>query len=275
MLALAVAVVIEHHRRRRCPTERPVIADVDPTSSRIGLAFGQNRHGGVVAMQAFGRHDMRFDPPQNWIEGRAARSHGVGYGREADRNAFQGIALGLSVQGLMLAELLKQDHRQQVGAGPSPRDHVEGRRCLADLLAIPAGELLPHGFDHLPLARDRFQGPGDILAQLAQPIAATAVTCRRRIDDHAIARQVIGEGIPLGALAGEPRHKRRLGHGQLRSQLILRGTRFQFLELQRAPPPVRRPRRAILARSIVNAAFSASMSSGRSARAAAMTMSES
>src|SRR5665213_3354789 len=82
----------------------------------------------------------------------------------------------------MLAELLEQNHRQQVGPGPSPGDHVEGGRCLADLLAIPAGELLPHRFDHLPLARDRLQGPGHVLAQLAQPRSATTIASRRRID---------------------------------------------------------------------------------------------
>ena len=37
------------------------------------------------------------------------------------RHAFAGVALGLAVQRLMLAELLEQDHRQQAGAGPAAR----------------------------------------------------------------------------------------------------------------------------------------------------------
>ena len=40
----------------------------------------------------------------------------------------------------MLAILLEQDHRQQVGTRPAPRRRVKRRRRLADLLASPAGE---------------------------------------------------------------------------------------------------------------------------------------
>src|SRR3954451_20130030 len=49
---------------------------------------------------------------------------------------------------------------------------MERRRWLGDLLAGPAGELLPHRLDHLPLARDDFQCLGDVLAELGQPAAA-------------------------------------------------------------------------------------------------------
>ena len=61
VLAFAVAGVIEHRRRRRCPTEWRVIADVDPTSAGIGLAFGQDRHRGVITVQALSRHNMDLD----------------------------------------------------------------------------------------------------------------------------------------------------------------------------------------------------------------------
>jgi hypothetical protein len=148
----------------------------------------------------------------------------------------------------MLAELLEQNHRQQVGPGPSPGDHVEGGRCLADLLAIPAGELLPHRFDHLPLARDRLQGPGHVLAQLAQPRSATTIASRRRIDHHALAREVVGEGVSFGALAGESRHRRGLGDGDFRGEFIFGGARFQFLELQRQL--IDEPGRSLRARAV-------------------------
>src|SRR3984957_336842 len=48
MLTFAVARVIEHRCRRRCPTEWRVISDIEPTSPGIGLAFGQDRHRGVI-----------------------------------------------------------------------------------------------------------------------------------------------------------------------------------------------------------------------------------
>ena len=66
----------------------------------------------------------------------------VGQGRKADIDALLGKSLGLPVQGQMLPELLKEDRGQEVGASPSPSCRVERRRRLADLLAIPTGELL-------------------------------------------------------------------------------------------------------------------------------------
>jgi hypothetical protein len=90
----------------------------------------------------------------------------VGQGGKADLDPFLGVALGLPVQGLMLAELLEQDHGQQVRPGPAPRRRMERRRRLADLLAIPAGELLADGLDDLPLPGDDLQRLGDVLAHL-------------------------------------------------------------------------------------------------------------
>src|SRR6202043_1964753 len=99
-------------------------------------------------MQALSRHDMAFHKAKERIERRADRPHGVRHGRQRDRNAFQSVALGLAVQGLMLTELLEHDHGQEAGSRPSPRDDMERRRRLRDLLAVAAGELLAYRLDH-------------------------------------------------------------------------------------------------------------------------------
>jgi hypothetical protein len=132
----------------------------------------------------------------------------------------------------MLPELLEQDHRQKTGTGPAPGDHMERRRSLADLLAVPAGELLADMLDHLPLARDHFQRLGDVLAQLAQPLAAAANASGRSRHDHPLARQMLGEGLARGALAAEGRHRGGLGHRHLGGDLVLGGRALQLLELQ-------------------------------------------
>ena len=64
------------------------------------------------------------------------RAHLVGERGEAEVDALAGVPLRLAVQRLMLAELLEDDHGKQAGAGPSPRDRMERRRGLADLLAM-------------------------------------------------------------------------------------------------------------------------------------------
>src|SRR3954469_19705209 len=95
----------------------------------------------------------------------------------------------------MLPVLLEQDHRQQTWAGPAARDHMKGGRRLADLLAVTASKFLADVLDHLPAPRDPLQGLGDVLAQFAQSWAATAqAVCWPRLD-HALARQMVGEGL--------------------------------------------------------------------------------
>jgi len=64
-------------------------------------------------MQALCCQNMGLKQPAQRRQRRAGRPHGVGHGREADRHALARVALRLAVQGLMLAEFLKQDHSQQ------------------------------------------------------------------------------------------------------------------------------------------------------------------
>ena len=150
MLALPVARVVEHRRRGVQAAEWSVVSHINPTSRGIALAQCQHRHGRVITVQAFGRQDVGFDELQQRFHDCASRAHRIRQGGQADRHALTAIPLGLPVQRLMLAELLEQDHGQQARSRPSARDHVERRRRLTDVLAVPAAELLPHGLDHLP-----------------------------------------------------------------------------------------------------------------------------
>ena len=96
---------------------------------------------------------MRRDQRMDRLHRHGAFSNLVGKRREAEVNPFARIAFALSVQWLMLAKLLKQDHGEQVWAGKAARRHMEGCRGVRDLLALAAGELLPHRLDHLPGSR--------------------------------------------------------------------------------------------------------------------------
>ena len=81
---------------------------------------------------------------------------------------------------------------KQPRPGAPTRNRMRGRRRLGDGLAGPAGELLPHVLDHLPLARHDLQRLGHVLADLAQGAAAARTGRRRRIDNP-LTRQVVGK----------------------------------------------------------------------------------
>jgi hypothetical protein len=179
----------------------------------------QHRHGRVVTVEPLRGHHVSLDEAAQRIERRADGAHGVDHSRQRDRRALQRVPLGLSVQRLMLAELLEHDHRQQARSSPSPRDRMKRGRRLADLLAVPAGELLPHGLDHFPTSRLGFHRPRHVFAELAQSAAAAAFANRRRINHHALARQMIGKRVALDRAGA---CLRQLGRGGFRVQILAR-----------------------------------------------------
>ncbi len=157
----------------------------------------------------------------------------VGERRQAEIDALAGIAFGLPVQRLVLAELLEQDHGEQARAGPAARRRVERCRCLRDALAVAAGELLAHGLDHLPLARDHLQRLGDVLAHFNDALRAAAAAGGRRLDDHPLARQMRRKRLARRAAALEaPDGGLRRSGGTLGGELVLARGGLDFLELE-------------------------------------------
>ncbi len=88
-------------------------------------------------MQPIGRQNMGFEQSVERLQHADRRADHIGGRRQADLDTLTGEALALPVQRLVLAELLKEDHRQQTRAEQAARDDVERRRWLADLLGSP------------------------------------------------------------------------------------------------------------------------------------------
>ena len=191
MLASPVAGGVIDRRRRRGPGEGPVVADIAPDPPRRTLALGQDTQGGVVAVQPLGRHDVALDQVEERHEGEGPMADLVGQRRQRQVDPLAFEAGALPVERGVHAELVEQDRRQQLRADQAARRCVEGRGRLADLLAVPTGELLAHRLDQFEPARDLLQRPGHVFADLGQAQAAAAGASRRRLDDHALALDVL------------------------------------------------------------------------------------
>src|SRR3954471_21307480 len=103
----------------------------------------------------------------------------------------------------MHAELVEQDGRQQLWADEAARRGMERRRWLADLLAIPAGELLAHRLDDLEAARDLLQGLGHILADLRQSRSTAAGAGRWSFNNDALVFDIVGPRLAHRPLTRE------------------------------------------------------------------------
>src|SRR3981189_823776 len=114
VLAASVARVIEHRRRRRSAAKREIVAHVNPTSPGISLALGEDRYGGVVAVQSIGCEDMRFNAPEERFQHRTAGPPLGGQGRQAQRHPFPRVAFGLAIE--------RADAARTSRTGSSPED---------------------------------------------------------------------------------------------------------------------------------------------------------
>ncbi len=118
-------------------------------------------------MQARRCQNMGLDQLMDRAERDTGMADQISQGGQAEINSLSRNALGLAIQRRMLSVFVEGRHRDQLRSGPTTGNGVEGRWRLADLLATPAGELLPHRLDHLPLAGGHFQRLGEVNAHLA------------------------------------------------------------------------------------------------------------
>ena len=232
VIAGTIPRVAEQRRRRVRTGERRIVAHIDPGPRRVGLALGQHRHGRVVAVQTRSRQHVGRNQVVQRLQRHRAGTHLVGQRRQAEIDALSRVAIPLPVQQLMHPVLLEENHCQQVRARPAARHHVERRRRLRYLLAAPAGVLLAHRLDDLPLARDHFQRLRHILADLRQPVRSAAGTGRGRRHYHALARQMIGEWLARRLAADEPLDLGAPGRRLLGRELVFARARRELIERQ-------------------------------------------
>jgi len=193
MLAGSVGRVEERGCGWRMPGEWPVVAHIGPHAAGTRLALGQNRHGRIVGMDALACEDVRLDRLDQRHQRCSSGADPVGERGHIEWNALVSVGRALPVERQMQPVFGKQDVGEQSRAGAAARNGVEGCRRLGDRLAGPAGELLAHVLDHLPLPRNELQRLRHVLADLAQPVAPAARAIGRDRIDDTLAWQVLGQ----------------------------------------------------------------------------------
>jgi hypothetical protein len=182
---------------------------------------------------------MIFDQRVQRTERGGASAHLVGQRRQAQFDTLAGIALALPVQRLMLAELLKQNHRQQARTGEAARCDMERRRRLGDCFALPAGKPFANRLDHLPLAGDDLERLRHVFAKLRQFRRAAARAVGWGYHHDPLARQIFRERLPDRPLALKGFDGGR-GRSAFRRKFILGrvGLRILQLHLQLVDEPL-------------------------------------
>ena len=204
-------------------------------------------------MQALGGEQVTLDQVEERHQGESPVADLVGHRRHRQIDPLALEAHALAIERGVHAELVEQDgkvscrrdRRQQRRADQAARCGVERRGRLADLLAIPAGELLPHGLDQFEPARDFLQRLGHVFADLGQPRSAAAGASLRRLDDNALALDVVRPGLADRPLAREGANLARLGRRSLGGEFILGRGGDEVFEFQLQL--LNQPRRALRA----------------------------
>ena len=152
-------------------------------------------------MDALGGEDVGADHVDQRHQGCRGCADPICQRRDVEIDAFAFIDVALAIERQVQAVLGEQDMSEQLGTCAPARDRMRGRRRLADRFAGPAGELLAHVLDHLPLPRNELQRLGHVLADLAQS-AVTTAWAGRRAPDRRCARAAnarAADGAPAGA----------------------------------------------------------------------------
>lgn len=168
MFASPVSGVAAHEGRRPWAAEGAIITHVIPDTGDLGLVFGKEGNRGVVGVEPLGGQHMGIvqqgDRPERGADGTDL----IGERREAQGDPFRLQSVALAIERLMQSVFLEDEICEKVRTEHAPGRHVEGRRCLADLLALAARDLLAHGTDDLVAGGHLLKRFRDVGRQVAQ-----------------------------------------------------------------------------------------------------------
>lgn len=128
MRTATIGRVEEHGRRRIWASKRTVVAHVGPEPAGPSLALGQDRHRGVIRVDALGCEDMAPDRIYQRHQGRRRGAHPVRKRRDVEIDAFTLVDVALPIERQVQAVLGKQNMGQQLGPCTPTRNRMRGGR---------------------------------------------------------------------------------------------------------------------------------------------------
>ena len=114
MLAFAVRRIEEQGSRRPGASEWPLIADIGPQPSGLGLSVArrQDRHRGIVDMQSLAGDDLAREGVDQRLQRHRRSSDPAGQGRGLQAHPVAGEDLGLTIEWQMIVVLRHDDMSQ-------------------------------------------------------------------------------------------------------------------------------------------------------------------
>src|SRR6201996_280694 len=109
MRTATIGRVLEHSRRRIWAGKRTVVAHVGPEPAGPGLALGQDRHRGVIRVDALGCEDVAPDRIDQRHQGCRGGTYPVRERRYVEIYAFTLVDVALTMKRQVQAVLGEQD----------------------------------------------------------------------------------------------------------------------------------------------------------------------
>ena len=230
MLSATIRRIEEHGCRWIGSGKRAVVAHIGPEPAGPGLSLGQDRHRGVVGMDAFRCKDMASDRIDQRHQGCRGGAHPVGQRRDIEVDAFAPVDLALTVERQVQAILANRTWASSLVL----RVRVNGCEGAGGWLI--ASQARQTNFSRTCWITST--GAGRVPASRSHLRRACATGCRRSRDKPQASDR---QGVPVVMLRQRPSrrlaalerwHRDLVSGVAIRCSLGLRGVLLEIGELQ-------------------------------------------
>jgi hypothetical protein len=147
MFAPPIAGGVEDGRRRCETSKRPVVANICPYAAGGTLPLGEDRDGGIVAVQSLGRKHMGFDEIEQWLDGSADVTNLVGerLGGQIDPLTAKAATCASCSASSAAWALARSSGKESGGSDMPTLEHIYSTNSMQDALKPVSDAKFPEG----------------------------------------------------------------------------------------------------------------------------------